>query len=88
MSEKERGKRRVLQGIVTSDKANKTIVVKVIRHFQHSFYKKYIHRSKKYHAHDEANECRIGDTVLIMECHPISKLKRWRVKSIVVRSQM
>ncbi len=71
--------KRVMQGVVVSDKMDKTIVVKVERRFQHPLYKKYVRRSKKYHAHDENNQCKIGDTVNIRECRPLSKLKRWEV---------
>jgi len=68
-----------MQGVVVSDKMDKTIVVKVERRYQHPIYKKYIRRSKKYHAHDENNQCKMGDTVSIRECRPLSKLKRWEV---------
>jgi len=68
-----------MQGVVVSDKMDKTIVVKVERRYQHPIYKKYIRRSKKYHAHDETNQCKTGDTVSIRECRPLSKLKRWEV---------
>ena len=71
--------KRTMQGVVVSDKGNKTVVVTVERRFQHPMYKKYIRRSKKYHAHDETNQCKIGDAVTIRECRPISKLKRWEV---------
>jgi small subunit ribosomal protein S17 len=71
--------KRVMQGVVVSDKMDKTIVVKVERRYQHPIYKKYIRRSKKYHAHDENNQCKIGDTVTIRESRPLSKLKRWEV---------
>lgn len=71
--------KRVMQGVVVSDKMDKTIVVKVERRYQHPIYKKYIRRSKKYHAHDETNQCKTGDTVSIRECRPLSKLKRWEV---------
>jgi len=73
--------RRVLMGRVTSDKMDKTITVLVDRRIMHPLYKKFIRRSKKYAAHDEANECKIGDTVRIMECPPISKRKTWTVLS-------
>jgi small subunit ribosomal protein S17 len=71
--------RRVLTGRVTSDKMNKTVTVLVDRRVMHPIYKKFIRRSKKYAAHDEANLCRIGDTVRIEECPPISKRKTWLV---------
>ena len=69
--------RRVLTGRVTSDKMNKTITVLVERRVIHPLYKKFIRRSKKYAAHDDTNMCKIGDTVRIEECRPISKRKTW-----------
>ena len=71
--------RRVVQGIVVSDKMDKTVTVKVERRVIHSLYKKFIRRSKKYSAHDENNACKVGDVVSIRECKPISKNKRWDV---------
>jgi len=71
--------RRVLQGTVVSDKGDKTITVKVERRVMHPLYKKYIRISKKYAAHDEQNQYKVGDKVEIIECRPISKRKRWTV---------
>ena len=71
--------KRTLQGVVVSDKQDKTVVVKVERRFTHPIYKKTIRRSKNYHAHDEGNAYGVGDTVWIEESKPISKLKRWTV---------
>ena len=71
--------KRVMQGVVTSDKGDKTIVVKVERRFRHPLYKKIVRRSKSFMAHDEANKCKVGDTVTIRECRPISKRKTWEV---------
>jgi len=71
--------KRVLQGTVVSDKADKTVVVLIERKVAHPVYGKIIRRSKKYHAHDEGNVIREGDTVRIEECAPISKLKTWKV---------
>ena len=71
--------KRVLQGVVVSDKNNKTVVVEVERRFTHPLFKKTVRRSKKYHAHDEANASKIGDKVWIEESAPISKNKRWVV---------
>lgn len=71
--------KRVLQGVVVSDKQNKTVVVKVERRFTHPLLKKTVRRSKNFHAHDEANSAKVGDTVFIEETRPISKLKRWIV---------
>ncbi|WP_419913460.1 30S ribosomal protein S17 [Hoeflea sp.] len=73
--------KRVLQGTVVSDKSDKTIVVKVERRFAHPMMKKTVRRTKKYKAHDEANQFKTGDTVSIQECAPISKDKRWTVLS-------
>jgi len=71
--------KRVLQGVVVSDKNAKTIVVQVERRFIHPAFGKTISRSKKYHAHDEKKAFKVGDIVRIQECRPISKLKRWEV---------
>ena len=71
--------KRVLSGRVTSDKMNKTVTVLVNRRVMHPIYKKFIRRSKKYAAHDEANLCKTGDMVRIEECRPISKRKTWTV---------
>ena len=71
--------KRILQGLVVSDKQDKTIVVRVERRVMHPVYKKFITRSKKYAAHDEANRFKIGDKVRIRECRPISKSKCWEV---------
>jgi small subunit ribosomal protein S17 len=71
--------KRVLQGTVVSDKPDKTVVVLVERRVAHPVYGKIIRRSKKYHAHDETNQFREGDTVRIEECAPLSRLKSWRV---------
>lgn len=71
--------KRIMQGTVVSDKADKTIVVRVDRRFMHSLYKKVIRRSKRYAAHDETNMHKIGDVVRIQECRPISKRKCWEV---------
>ena len=71
--------KRVLQGVVVSDKMDKTITVKVERKVMHPLYKKFIRRSKKYAAHDEANQFKIGDVVRIRECRPLSKRKSWEV---------
>jgi len=70
--------KRVLQGTVVSDKADKTIIVRVDRRVMHPLYKKYIRSSKKYAAHDAENRFKVGDVVRIEECRPISKRKRWQ----------
>lgn len=71
--------KRILTGTVVSDKADKTVTVKVERRVKHPLYGKIIRRSKKYHAHDEANEFKDGDTVRIEETRPLSKTKSWKV---------
>ena len=80
-----RGRRKVRQGIVVGDRAEKTVTVMVERRFAHPLYGKQVKRTRKYHAHDEANEHRVGDTVLIMETRPLSKTKRWRVVELIER---
>ena len=71
--------KRVLQGVVVSDKTDKTVVVRVERRFTHPLFKKTVRRTKKYHAHDEANSAKQGDLVRIEECRPISKNKSWKL---------
>jgi len=79
----EEKKPRSLVGKVVSNRMDKTIVVTVERRVQHLLYKKYIRRSKKFHAHDAENTCRIGDTVRIEECRPLSKTKTWRLVTVI-----
>ena len=71
--------KRILQGVVVSDKTDKTVVVRVERRFTHPLFKKTVRRTKKYHAHDEANSAKQGDVVRIEECRPISKNKSWKL---------
>ena len=78
---------RTLSGLVVSDRMDKTITVKVERRVKHPVYGKFIRRSTKLHAHDGENECRIGDTVTVVECRPLSKSKTWMLKTIDQRSQ-
>jgi len=85
--QKRRGQRRRLVGVVVSDKMDKTIVVMVERRKAHPLYKKYYTRRKKFLAHDEQNECRVGDVVQIMETRPLSRRKRWRLVKILERGQ-
>ncbi len=80
-----RNQRKVRTGVVVSNKSDKTIVVKVQRQGVHSKYGKIVRYNKKYHAHDEKNECSIGDTVRIMEVRPLSKTKRWRLDKIITK---
>ncbi len=83
----ERGDRKVREGLVVSDKMDKTIVVAVEDKFKHSLYGKVIRRTSKLKAHDETNECGIGDRVLIMETRPLSATKRWRVVRIIEKAK-
>ena len=77
------GHRKIREGIVVSDKTDKTVVVLVERLVQHSVYKKYVRQRKKYKVHDPDNRCRIGDQVSIVETRPLSRDKRWRVQNII-----
>jgi small subunit ribosomal protein S17 len=79
-------RKKTLMGIVISDKMNKTVTVLVERLTQHSTYKKFIRKRKKFKAHDEQNACRIGDKVLIVESRPLSKDKHWRVRKIIEKA--
>ncbi|WP_028585178.1 30S ribosomal protein S17 [Desulfogranum mediterraneum] len=78
--------KKTRQGTVVSNKMDKSVVILVERKVRHKLYGKYIRRNVKYMAHDSANECNIGDVVLIEECRPLSKNKRWLVRSIIERS--
>lgn len=78
---------RTLTGRVVSDKMDKTITVLIERRVTHALYGKIVTRSKKYHAHDEKNECHEGDLVTIEECRPISKTKAWRVAKLVEKAR-
>lgn len=86
MENMHKGKKKELKGLVISDKMDKSVIVQVERYIQHKMYKKYVKQYKKYHAHDEKNECRIGDEVQIMETRPLSKLKRFRVTQITKKA--
>jgi small subunit ribosomal protein S17 len=81
----KRRRRHQLIGVVTSSKMQKTIVVRVTRQIQHSLYDRYVHRTKKFYAHDETGEARPGDVVRIVETRPMSKLKRWRLAEVLAR---
>lgn len=85
METKKKNKKE-LMGLIISDKMEKSVVVQVERYVSHPVYKKFVKQFKKYHAHDEKNECKIGDTVKIIETRPLSKLKRFRVSEIVKRA--
>ena len=81
----EAGVRRAVRGSVISARMDKSITVLVVRQFKHPLYKKYIRRYTRLHAHDESNNCKEGDTVLIEECRPLSKTKSWRVIRVLER---
>jgi small subunit ribosomal protein S17 len=82
-----RGQRKVMRGRVVSEANDKSIVVEVETRKQHPFFKKMVKRSKRFMAHDEANECRVGDTVRIVETRPLSKRKRWRLVEVIERAK-
>jgi small subunit ribosomal protein S17 len=82
-----RGRKKTRIGLVVSDKSNKTIIVKISRRVPHPLYGKVVQRSSKLAAHDENNEARIGDTVMVTETRPLSKTKCWRLSEIVKKAQ-
>lgn len=84
----ERGRRKLREGTVVSDKMHKTIVVAVDRQVQHAKYKKFIRARTTYKVHDEKNECKIGDRVRIEETRPLSRDKRWRLQTVVERAKV
>ncbi len=79
-------KQRTLQGVVTSNKGEKTATITISRRVKHALYGKIINRSTKLSIHDEANECGIGDTVLVEQCAPVSKTKSWKLVKVVEKS--
>ncbi len=83
----ERSLRKTRVGLVVSDKMDKTVVVAVQEHYRHPVYKKVMRSTYKLKAHDENNECRVGDKVLVMETRPLSKEKRWRIVEIVEKAK-
>lgn len=83
----ERGRRKTRVGKVVSDKMDKTVVVTVERQYAHPLYGKQVTRTKRYHAHDENNDSKMGDWVRIVETRPLSKTKRWRVADVVERAK-
>ncbi len=86
-SKSSEGRRQVLVGTVVSDKMDKTVTVAVERTYMHRLYHRYVKRTSKYAAHDERNECGIGDRVQIVATRPLSKRKRWRVREIIERAR-
>lgn len=83
----KRSLRKELIGRVVSDKMDKSVTVLVERKIKHPMYKKYVTRSKRYHAHDAANECRVGDIVRIRESRPLSKTKKWRLTEVIEKAK-
>ena len=83
----DRNLRKTRVGIVTSDKMDKTIVVSIVDNVKHPLYKKIVKKTYKLKAHDENNECRIGDRVKVMETRPLSKDKRWRLVSVIEKAK-
>jgi len=84
----ERGHRKTRIGVVVSDKMSKTVTVEVTRRVKHPRYKKYVTKRKRYHAHDEAEACAVGDKVRIIETRPLSKTKRWRIIETIEKAQV
>jgi small subunit ribosomal protein S17 len=84
---RERSNKRVIKGVVVSNKMDKTIVVRAQRLVKHAEFHKYIRRYVRYKAHDEENSCNIGDKVLIVESKPLSREKRWRMRAILERAK-
>jgi len=87
MENMDRNLRKTRVGVVVSDKMDKTIVVAIQERVRHPLYKKIVNRTKKLKAHDENNECRVGDVVMVMETRPLSKDKRWRLVEIVEKAK-
>ena len=83
----ERNLRKTKIGVVSSNKMEKTITVQIVDKVKHPIYGKFLKKTTKYHAHDEKNECGIGDTVKIMEARPLSKTKRWRLVEILEKAK-
>ena len=83
----DRNLRKTRTGVVSSNKMDKTVVVAVERKVQHPIYGKFLKKTTKFHAHDEKNECSIGDVVRIMESRPLSKTKRWRLVEVVEKAK-
>ncbi|HET9278242.1 MAG TPA: 30S ribosomal protein S17 [Flavitalea sp.] len=83
----DRNLRKIRQGVVTSNKMTKTITVAVERKVKHPIYGKFVKKTTRFHAHDEKNECTVGDVVKIMETRPLSKTKRWRLVEVVEKAK-
>ena len=87
MSKKDRGYRKLREGIVTSDRMDKTVSVAIVRAYQHPLYKKIVRSTTKVLAHDEQNACRVGDLVQVIETRPLSRRKRWKISQIISKVQ-
>jgi small subunit ribosomal protein S17 len=83
-----RGLQKSREGVVVSNKMTKTVIVAVVRQVKHEAYGKYIRKTSKHFAHDEKNECQIGDRVRIVETRPMSKMKRWKVESVLAKADV
>lgn len=83
MSQKDRGRRKLRTGVVTSDSMDKTVAVTITRTYQHPFYKKILRKTTRILAHDEQNVCKVGDFVQVVETRPISRRKKWKVSQVV-----
>lgn len=83
MSQKDRGRRKLRTGVVTSDSMDKTVAVTITRTYQHPFYKKILRKTTRILAHDEQNVCKVGDSVQVVETRPISRRKKWKVRQVV-----
>lgn len=86
-TQNERGLRKSREGVVVSNKMDKTIVVAVVSQVRHKAYGKIIRRTKKYYAHDEQKTCGVGDVVRIVETRPLSRLKRWKLEKVLIQAQ-
>ena len=87
MNEESKKAVRTVTGRVVSDKMNKTVTVRIERRVRHPLYNKYVRRSTKIHAHDELNECNVGDKVVVEQCRPLSKSKSWRLVRVAERAK-
>ena len=83
MNEEKQRHRKIRTGLVTSNSMEKTVTVSVVRRYQHPLYKKVVRKTKKILAHDEANNCNVGDVVQVVETRPLSRRKRWRVQTVI-----
>ena len=86
MNDQQAADNRTLQGRVVSDKMNKSVTVMIERRVKHPIYGKFVRKSTKVHAHDENNECQVGDVVVVEQCRPLSKTKKWRFIKLIERA--